>query len=259
MHEIDIHSFDSLEQRFRSDFDRTHYIFRGVPDCEKHKLRPKVGRVFHGYRPYSKKRERGLVDRFIQYAAGIAPIVPSNDWDWLALAQHHGLPTRLLDWSFNPIVATWFALQNTYPAVNKSKRKHEEPNLQKPPIPAIYVTKMPKWVNNKEVKNPFVTHQVVSFLPAHVSRRITAQSGLFTVHPKPDEDWIPEGDSYVIRLIFNEKEWRYATRSMLRVGMHQFALFPDLDGLTAHLQMLYLRDFNLALGDPADLDTEKDD
>lgn len=245
--EITVKDFEALEQLFRTTFDRTDCIFRGVGDHQKHLLRPKVGRVSHGYSPYSAKKEQGLLQRFQQHAAGLLPSPPGNTWDWLALAQHHGLPTRLLDWSFNPLVATWFALQNLYPPVQPKKRKSA---ASTPAVAGVFVRRMPPWVDIQTQANPFAQKKVVAFLPAHVTRRITAQSGLFTVHPAPDEDW---DDGHVTKIILDldEKQWRYATRCMLRMGIHQYALFPDLDGLTAHLSMLYLRDFNVALGDPA--------
>ncbi len=55
--------------------------------------------------------ERALLTKFKKDAARCLQIVPKTDWEWMVVAQHHGLHTRLIDWSFNPYVALWFALE----------------------------------------------------------------------------------------------------------------------------------------------------
>jgi hypothetical protein len=78
-------------------------LYRGQSDSSW-ELSPKIDRpVFRRYRDFKsitrEKQEILLLDVFMSFARSHLSILPQNRWEWLALAQHHGLATRLLDWS----------------------------------------------------------------------------------------------------------------------------------------------------------------
>lgn len=56
-------------------------------------------------------QEGTMLKRFMQDAQNFLVDAPTNEWEWLFLAQHHGVPTRLLDWSENALVALYFACE----------------------------------------------------------------------------------------------------------------------------------------------------
>ena len=217
MREIEIHTFAEFHEVIET-YDARTVIYRGMKSV-KFPLIPKIGRIVPPDSIGSREaNEKEILRLFKERALRFLDFMPATDWDWLALGQQHGLPTRLLDWTNNPLVACYFAVEEA----------SEEDSV-------IYAYQNKSYIDVEEHTEPFRYREVGKFIPRHISPRITNQGGLFTIHPKPYEQFESEDMEKI--LIPN------AIRSMLkqalnRYGVDRFALFPNLDGLSSHIEWL---------------------
>ena len=97
------------------DDQRKRYIYRGAKDPD-YQLIPKAGRVSGPINlELLKWNERRLFREFKRKALPYVRNRPADDAEWLVLAQHHGMPTRLLDWTESVLVAAYFATEGSVP------------------------------------------------------------------------------------------------------------------------------------------------
>ena len=237
MREISLTSFEHFISVVGA-YDSEYVVYRGV----KHKdydLRPRVGRIVLSDDKKLLQEEKRLLRWFRDRSVPYVNISTTNweDWDWLVLAQHHGLPTRLLDWTRNPLVAAYFA-------VEKEHLPHELSNHSEDS--AVYVIKRKdiEVISNAYFDSDpdyrtdiFQWQEVKKIVPSHIDTRIIAQVGIFTAHPDPTSP-NPFGDEDVEKLVIPNAQRRDWKKTLHLLGINRASLFPDLDNLTSHLTWL---------------------
>lgn len=247
---------------FDAKAELKNVLYRGqskTANDPDYKLIPSVGRVPKaGVIPFIDfvKEEIRSHDIFKNQVVANVASLPRNSWEVLALAQHHGLPTRFLDLTRNPLVALYFAVRNpehdgTTSAVyafikqtivyDELLREKQEDSRQRMDQDASARNKKKTRLQDEQIKSlalgfeisPFeITHNVI-YDPPHVSPRIRAQDGVLLACHQPTVV-IPDTD-YLEILI--DKDSRKNIRIELETyGVFDKQLFPDLDGLAKWLK-----------------------
>jgi hypothetical protein len=170
--------------------------------------------------------------------------VLQEDLRTVALMQHHGAPTRLLDFTKSPFVAAFFALERAIGAsavyaLNTPALWHAAPRERPELTRDVIDPRQPGKFEHYFIQN---AHEVVWVgEPMQMDRRLVAQSGMFAVPGVLDRplDQILDGydtDEALIRKIVLPASMREeAMRTLYRMNITHATLFPDLDGLARSL------------------------
>lgn len=209
-----------------SDF--TNPLFRGHTQ-EDWTLVPKVARLELRNGAEVLEAEREMLDDFRRRALPHLEFQPRTEWEWLAVAQHFGMATRLLDWTTNPLAALWFAIDG--PAVSGARA-----------VVWIFHAFTSDYVADPAAESPFATDITRVFRPNHLLRRIVVQDGWFTVHKyvKKSGRFIPLENNarYRNRLSYvavRPEDFAHLRIELDRCGVNPASLFADLTGLSRHI------------------------
>ena len=229
-------------QRFRSAF-----VFRGVPRVS-HTLDTSLqtgGFVAH---------EKHLLTSFRKYAVESA-VHGDWVWNWLSLAKHHGLPTRLLDWSYSPYVAMHFATENfrefDHDGAIWCVDYHKTNALLSPPLREILKHENAN-IFTTEMLNRVATSLndfdalggdfVLFFEPPSLDERIVNQFALFSLPSSARlslEELLKGGESMYRRIII-PADLKWEVRDKLdQANITERVLFPGLDGLSQWLKRYF--------------------
>ena len=200
-----------------------------------------------------RQLERHLIRNFRKYAHREAP--GPTIWDWLSLAQHHGLPTRLLDWTFSPLVALHFATatwpddeavllgvdcegaHDLLPARLRSFHEREGSLVFTTEMLAELAPDLDAFDGLAD-EDPFV----VFFEPPSLDERIVNQAAVLSAISDPAcqmEDWMDDHPD-LWRAWRIPAEVKSEVRDRLdQAHVNERLLMPGLDGLAAWLRRYY--------------------
>ena len=216
----------------------SHWAFRGERD-ERWPLYSSISRYLQnfGVAPQAwPLQEERIVRIFKRKAHQFLDKPPDteDDFQWLALMQHHGAPTRLIDFTWSPYVAAFFALERTLAdgvvwAMNPARI-----DSSRNPKPARMDPRPP---GNFQRFYMQAHHRFIWMGEPHtMNRRLIAQSGTFAVPgvlDLPIEEILSDADqeNILAKIVLRNPVREVGMRELYRMNITFATLFPDLDGL----------------------------
>lgn len=249
-----------VEELYRDSWDpgigrfRSSFVYRGMGD-ERSSLQAALLRLAPGY-PDVAKLETHILRNFRKYAHATAA-AGNSVWHWLALAQHHGLQTRLLDFTYSPFVAAHFVTERlaSYDhdgviwAINHRESNRYLPDVLRAELDSagadVFTAEMLDRVcGSLEELEKLGDREFVLFLePPSLDARIVNQFALFSMTSRAGctlDDWLGQHPE-VARKIVVPAHLKWEVRDKLdQAGITERILYPGLDGIARWLSRYYL-------------------
>ena len=246
---IDIDSFPKFLQEIEAiSMTNDRLWFRGVSD-KTHNLAPSI---------YRNSFHPGLEENFqTKFKSRALPFLKNrpveNYWEWLFIMQHHGVPTRLLDWSSSALVALGFAI------IFRDKDNDEDAAvwclnpLKLNETTRVILTPLDKIPDISTNTNAQASYKFDAAARAEYplaitgplnNERIAAQKGTFTLFPNSDkfnlEDKI-EAHNFLTLLVIKKETIETLKNQLYYLGMTESTIYPDLSNLALEIRREFVQ------------------
>lgn len=203
----------SIEEFLGNIYDFPDTLFYRGQASEDFKLIPSIGRnSIEGKEEVLLQYERAIFEDFKRKYSMFTDVRPKNDMEFLFLAQHYGLPTRLLDWTYNPLIALYFACCS-----------HNDKN-------GVVFQSYPfsHKVYSPDYDDILNFDSYTYLIPNITDVRYKNQNGLFVLYPEP---WKDNFSHISIRFIIPSGVKKTIIEKLHKIGINQSFIMPSLDSL----------------------------
>lgn len=256
------------DQQYQSTLmrNRSPYLYRGLPNSNYHL----VTSLRRNCKEKKNDIELAILRNFVKYAALEDPALKTSIWRQMIVGQHHGLPSRLLDWTYSVLIALHFATsgenlddmskndavlwQIDILEMNKRLPKNYQTTLKNEsafPMTVDMMDSLTRGGNTYDILNRYDsdmgTASMVFLEPPSIDQRIIGQYSYFSIIPSRIENlqddtgietFLDETQNTVKYIISTDLKWRI--RDMLdQMNINERILFPGLDGITSWMKRHY--------------------
>lgn len=205
-----------------NDFLPETDFYRGMPN-EEYKLIASIGRL-QGNLDAILQIEQKLLDDFERKLPLFADYIPKDKIELMCYAQHYGLPTRLLDWTYNPLIALYFAVCSDFDCNGVVYQAVEYNHLI------------------VDASNVFISQDYQSYIiPKLTNVRYKNQNGLFTICSNPTEEF--NNRNILKKYIIPSHMKASILWKLYKIGVTKSFIYDSLDSLSSDIVYKYKKQY----------------